>query len=59
MFWLLQGQRDGCVEELKGSALGVGGLGEHGHGGLGAGEADLVAGEGSQVGEQSLVAVGG
>ena len=59
MFWLLEGQWDGRVEELEGSALGVGGLGEHGHGGVGAGEADLVAGEGAQMGEQSLVAVGG
>ena len=59
VFWLLEGQGDGCVEELEGSALGVGGLGEDGHGGIGAGEADLVAGEGAQMGEQSLVAVGG
>ena len=47
------------VEELEGLALGVGGLGEDGHGGVGAGEADRVAGEGAQMGEQSLVAVGG
>src|SRR6185312_1923988 len=30
-----------------------------GYGVVGAGEVDLVAGEGAQVGEQSLVAVGG
>src|ERR1700682_447743 len=58
LFWLLEGQGDGRVEELERSALGVGGLGEDGDGGLGAGEADLVAGQGAQMVEQSLVAVG-
>src|SRR5208282_5286674 len=59
VFWLLEGEGDGRVEELECLALGVGGLGEDGHGGVGAGEAGLVAGEGGQVCEQSLVAVGG
>src|SRR5208283_1502731 len=59
VFWLLEGQGDGRVEELECLALGVCGLGEDGHGGVGAGEADLVAGQGGQVCEQSLVAVGG
>src|SRR6476660_7807674 len=34
-------------------------VGKRGYGVVGAGEVDLVAGEGAQVGEQSLVAVGG
>jgi len=59
LFWLLQGEGDGGAEELECSALGVGGLGKRGYGVVGAGEVDLVAGEGAQVGEQSLVAVGG
>jgi hypothetical protein len=37
LVWLLE-DRDGCAEEREGAALGVGGLGEHGDGGLGAGE---------------------
>jgi hypothetical protein len=58
LFWPVQGEGDGGVEELKGLALGVGGFGEHGHGAVGVGEADLVAGQGDQVGEQALVAAG-
>ena len=37
-------------------ALIVGGVGEHGDFGVGAGEADLVAGEGGQVSEQAVEA---
>ncbi len=37
LFWLLQGEGDGGVEELECSALGVGGLGKHGHGVVGVG----------------------
>src|SRR6185369_8280721 len=59
LFWLLQGEGDGGAEELECSALGVGGVGKRGYGVVGAGEVDLGAGEGAQVGEQSLVAVGG
>ena len=56
VFWLLQGERDGGADELEGLPLGGGGFGEHGHGGLGAGEADLVAGHRGEVVEQALVA---
>ena len=55
-FWLLQGERDGDADQVEGFALGAGGLGEHGHGGLGAGEPDLVAGQGGQVLEQAAEA---
>src|SRR5258708_36468855 len=58
-FWLPQGQRDRCADELECFALGAGGLGEHGNGGRRAGEADLVAGEGGQVGEQAAEAAVG
>ena len=56
MFWLLQGERDGLVE-FEGPSLGGGGLREHGHGGVGSGEADVVAGQGGEVVEQSAEAV--
>src|ERR1700677_5199757 len=46
VFWLLQGERDRGVDELEGLSLGAGRLGEHRDGGGGAGEADLVAGQG-------------
>ena len=59
MFWLLQGQRDRGAEQVEGVALGAGGLGEHRDGGLGAGEADLVAGQGGQVLEQAAEAAVG
>ena len=48
----LQCEGDGCVDQLEGCALVGGGLGEHGQVGVGAGDADLVAGEGGQVLEQ-------
>jgi hypothetical protein len=45
-FWLRQGQRDRGAEELEGLPLGAGRVGEHRDGDLGAGVADLVAGQG-------------
>jgi len=59
VFWLLEGERDRGADEVECLALCGGGLGEHGDGGCGAGEADLVAGEGGQVGEQALEAARG
>jgi hypothetical protein len=59
LFWLPEGQWYGGVDELEGVALVGGGLGEHGHGGVGVGEADLVAGEGGQVLEQAAEAAVG
>ena len=59
LFWLLQGERDGGADEVEGLALFAGGLGEHGDGGGGSGEADLVAGEGGEVGEQAAEAAVG
>ena len=59
LFWLLQGEGDGGADQLKGAVLVGGGFGEHGHGGLGRWEADLVAGEGGQVGEQAAEAAVG
>src|SRR5260370_24828797 len=56
VFWLLQGGRDGGADELEGLALGAGRLGEHRDGGGCAVEADLVAGQGGQVGEQAAEA---
>jgi hypothetical protein len=56
LFWLLQGQGGGGLGEFEGAALVCGGLREHGQVGGGAGEADLVAGEGGQVGEQAAEA---
>ena len=52
---LLEGEWDGGVEELEGAALGVGGDGEGGHDGAGVGVAQVVAGQGGQVGEQAAV----
>src|SRR5262249_39583293 len=59
VFWLLQGERDRGADEVECFALGAGWLGEHRDGGGGAGEADLVAGQGGQVGEQAAEASGG
>jgi len=59
LFWLLQGQRDGGADQLEGGALVCGGFGEDGHGGLGSGEADLVAGECGQVGQEPAEAAVG
>jgi hypothetical protein len=52
VFWLLQGERDLGAKEAECFPLGAGGLGEHRHGGAGAGEPDLVAGQGGQVLQQ-------
>src|SRR5262249_3153411 len=49
VFWLVQGERDGCADEVEGLALGAGRLGQHRDGLAGAGEADLVTGQGGQV----------
>jgi hypothetical protein len=51
--WLRQGERDRGADEVEGLALFAGGLGEHRDGRGGAGDADLVAGQGAQVGEQA------
>src|SRR5271170_1102968 len=59
VFWLLQGQRDRSADELEGLPLGAGRLGEHRDGDLGAGVADLVAGQGGQVVQQAAEAVVG
>ena len=59
MFWLLQGERDGCADEVECLALGAGWPGQHGQGCGGAGEADLVAGEGAQVGQEAAEAAVG
>jgi hypothetical protein len=59
VFWLLQGDRYRDAEQVEGFALGAGGLGQHRHGGLGAGEPDLVAGQGGQVAEQAAEAAVG
>jgi hypothetical protein len=56
-FWLLHGERDRGAEEAEGFPLAAGRLGEHRHGGLGAGEPDLVAGQGGQVLQQAAEAV--
>jgi hypothetical protein len=58
VFWLPDAEWDGGVEEFEGAALGGGGLGEHVGGGVGAGEADPIAGQGGQVSEQVLVGAG-
>ncbi len=52
LFWLLQCERDRGADQIEGAALICGGFGEDGHGGRGAGEPDLVAGEGGQVGQE-------
>ena len=59
LFWLRQGERDRGADELECFPLLAGRLGEHGHGGGCAGEADLVAGQGGQVGEQAAEAAVG
>src|SRR5216683_1322398 len=52
LFWLLQCERDRGADQIEGGALVCGGFGEDGHGGRGAREPDLVAGEGGQVGQE-------
>jgi hypothetical protein len=59
VFWLLQGERDRDADQVEGLPLGAGRLGEHRDGGLSAGEADLVAGQGGQVLDQAAEAVVG
>jgi hypothetical protein len=54
-----QGERDGCPDELEGLALLAGGLGQDGDSGGDADEAQLVAGQGAQVGEQPAEAAVG
>ena len=55
LFWLRGGgERYRGVEQVEGAALVGGGVGEHGD--FGAGEADLVAGEGGQVSKQAAEA---
>src|ERR1700733_4400395 len=51
--YLLQGERDRGADEVEGLPLGAGGFGEHRDGDLGAGVADLVAGQGGQVLDQA------
>ena len=46
-----EGDRDGDAEEVEGSALGVGGFGQGGHGGAVGAVKEVVAGEGAQVGQ--------
>jgi hypothetical protein len=52
-----EGEGDGGVEELEGTSLDGSGVGEFGE--ALPGERDGIAGEGSQVCDQSLVVVGG
>ena len=59
VLWLLQGERDRDADQVEGVALGAGRFGEHRDAGLGAGEADLVAGQGGQVLDQAAEAVVG
>ena len=59
VFWLLQDERDGGADELEGLPLGAGRLGEDRDGDLGAGEPDLVAGQGGQVLQQGAEAAAG
>jgi acetyl-CoA acetyltransferase len=54
-----QGERYRCADEVEGFPLGAGRLGEHREGGGGAGEADLVAGQGGQVVQQAAEAAVG
>ena len=56
VFWLRQGERDGGADEVERFALGAGWLGQHGHYCAGAGEADLVAGQGAQVVQEAAEA---
>ena len=58
-WWLLQGQGDRGADQVEGLTLSAGGLGEHGDLRGGAGEADLVAGQGGQVLDQAAEAVVG
>ena len=51
--WLRQRERDRDADEVEGLPLFAGGLGEYWDSGGGAGEPDLVAGQGGQVGEQA------
>ena len=59
MFWLLQGEGDSGSYEVEGFPLFAGRLGEHRYGRWCAGEADLVTGEGGQVGEEAAEAAVG
>src|SRR5258708_600130 len=57
--WLRQRERDRGTDQAEGRPLGGGGLGEHRDLGAGGAEADLVAGQRGQVGEQAAEAVVG
>ena len=58
--WLLpQDERDRGADEVERLALFAGRLGEHGDSGGRAGEQDLVAGQGTEVGEQAAEAAVG
>ena len=59
VFWLRQGERDRNADQVEGLTLFAGGLGEHRDLGGGAGEPDLVAGQGGQVLEQATDAAVG
>jgi hypothetical protein len=59
VFWLPYGERDRDADEVERFPLGAGRLGQHRHGGAGAGEPDLVAGQGGQVLEQAAEAAVG
>ena len=59
VFWLLQCDRDRDAEQAEGLSLGAGRLGQHGYGGAGAGEPDLVAGHGREVFDQAAEAAVG
>lgn len=58
-FCLLEGQGDRDADQIEGLALVTGGFGKHGYGGVGAGVAELVAGQGDQVVEQATEAAVG
>ena len=47
-----EGERDRRADEVEGVPLGAGGLGQYRYLGAGAGEPDLVAGQGGQVLQQ-------
>jgi hypothetical protein len=49
LLWLREGRGDGGGDEVEGVTLVCGGLGEDGHGRVGAGEGDVVAGVGGEV----------
>ena len=57
--WLPHGERDRDADEVERFPLGAGQLGQHRYGGAGAGERDLLAGQGGQVLEQPAEAVVG